>query len=199
MPRGVRFCPIERQVASRAYRTASDNSIKGADQKLSMFDADVWRNVKKFQPPGVHEGKFSERSGANIVRLCKSSILNDIQKFSMAVRLVRAANPTGKVSKKDIECMAIANHCIKRVGLNYNYTTFGDDAFDPITMWSNIYAAWLELKSCPKYMESPSNKIASTHEAKTNRSCNVTGLVASYCLLLLLLRTVNYRKIKSKQ
>ena len=80
-------------MAAQAYRSASENSIKGADQKLSMFEADIWRNVRKF-----HEGKFSKRSVANIVRLVKSSILTDIQKFNMALRIIKADNPTGNIS-----------------------------------------------------------------------------------------------------
>jgi hypothetical protein len=175
MPKGMRFCPVERQIVARAYRIATENSIRGADQKLSSFEADVYRNVKKHMPPGIHPGQYCERSPSNLVRFTKTSILNDIQKFGISLRLIKAAQPTGNVSETDIHCMAIANHLHKCTGINYSYATFGKQKFDPITTWDN-YLAWLELKDCPKFQQSPSTTINNTHALKMNSSFNVTGI-----------------------
>jgi hypothetical protein len=70
--------------------------------------------------------------------------------------------------------MAIANHINLCVGLNYNYTTFGKLSFDPIVAWNN-YLAWIELRDCPKFMESPSTTISSAHALKMNSLSNVSG------------------------
>jgi hypothetical protein len=179
MPKGVRFCSVERQVAARAYRIATENAIKGADQKLASFEADVYRHVRRHMPPGNHPGQYCERSASNIVRFIKGNILNDIQKFGASLRLIKSGNPTGNVSDKDIHCMAIANHQNKCIGINYNYTTFGKLQFDPIATWDN-YLAWLELKDCPKFLDSPSTTITTTHATKMNSNTNVTGKVNNH-------------------
>jgi hypothetical protein len=176
MPKGVRFCSVERQVAARAYRIATENAIKGADQKLVSFEADVYRQVRRHMPPGNHPGQYCERSASNIVRFIKGNILHDIQKFGVSLRLIKSGNPTGNVSDKDIHCMAIANHQNKCIGINYNYTTFGKLHFDPIATWDN-YLAWLELKDCPKFQDSPSTTITTTHATKMNSNTNVTGKI----------------------
>jgi hypothetical protein len=155
MGRGVAWCAAERQIAAKAFVSASENNIVGGDQKLSSFVHSLHKYVVQYGPKDCADKKFGNRVPQSIYKFLKSEILPDVQKFSIAINVVKASIDTGNPSNQDIHCMAIAHHLKMSYAADTRYMTTGMLSFDPAKKWDN-YLAFLELRKNPKFYSSPS-------------------------------------------
>jgi hypothetical protein len=173
MGRGLAWDSIERQVAAKAYVTASENSVNGADQKTQQFSEAIHRYVQQFAPPNSDPRKFSGRLPCTIYDFLKTQVFPDVQKFSAAINMVKKSLNTGNPSEADIHCMAIAHYFQWTYGADPNYMMNGRNAFNPSSKWEN-YLAFLELRKSPKFFVSPSDSVKKPNVVSTSTTTDNT-------------------------
>jgi hypothetical protein len=145
--------------------SATENSIKGADQRTEQFQESWLRFVKLCQPAGIEPTRYENRGARNIWCFLRDDIFPDVQNFGRALNVIKSSDPTGGCSEKDIYCISIAHHFKFCQGINYDYRTKGSSYFDPVKKWIN-YLAFLELRTCTKFHECPSVDIRTKKSAK---------------------------------
>lgn len=150
MPCGKKWDSYERQLAAKAYICATQNCVQGCDMRSKTFQESVFKYFKQLEPKDVDPHKFSNRGAANLWGCLRDLIFPDVQKFSGALMVVENSVPTGNLNEADYHCIAIAIHLKKIRGLDYSYSRFGSNGFEPAAEWDN-YLAFLELRLHPKF------------------------------------------------
>lgn len=154
MGRGKTWDSHENQALARAWVAASEDPIAGTDQTRKVFTDTMRRRFMERgpSPDTVPAGRYGFRSTVSI-RQHFNDLSADCQKFYVALRAVRAANPTG-VGEPEICSMAVAIHMGKSKVMDYDYKKF-----DPCTWIS--WKAWLVLRNYPKWSSPPSSEDSS--------------------------------------
>jgi hypothetical protein len=147
MARGLNWTSSEVSAAAKAYVSATNNPLKGADQKLNDFVADILKKLEQLAPYGLKtsDGTFHNRGFSAWAHL-RDSVFRDVQKFNEALRIVYLSVPSGVTEEQKIN-MAVAIHMNKTKHMNYDYKDYDSKK------WRN-YFAWLNLKDLPKFMYS---------------------------------------------
>jgi hypothetical protein len=110
MGRGLAWDAIERQIAAKAYVSASENNINGADQRTSTFADTIHRYVIEYMPLDADPKRFSGRDPKRILTFLKKDVMPDVQKFSAAIGAVQASLNT--VTHLKMTSCAWQLHCI---------------------------------------------------------------------------------------
>lgn len=126
-----------------AWINASNDPVKGSDQKSSVFVAAVMTNLHRLAPVGHHEGRYDERGSEAVHSFWRDTLFRDVSKFNKALRIVIASNPTGCTEQEKIN-MAVAIHLKKTKRMDYHYKSFNPN------QW-RFYQAWEELRRIPKF------------------------------------------------
>jgi hypothetical protein len=161
MTRGPSWDAYELQIAARAFKIATTNRIKGADQAIQDFSASILRSVIETQPHDLQDTNLrcGNRAGRDcILRNLKKTVFPDISKYQKRLKSIKTKQPTGNLIEKDVHCMAIANHLNMCHGINYDYCTFGSKSFNPVTTWK-YYLAFLEVCHLKKFDPCPQKSI----------------------------------------
>jgi hypothetical protein len=169
MGHGLAWDAVERQVAAKAFLAASQNCVRGADQKTAQFISSIHRYVIEFTPKNSDPRRFFARTPHSIFKYIKSEILPDVQKFSCSITKVNITLNTGNPTEVDVHCMAIAHHLKWTYGADTRFMTTGPMAFDPKTKWDN-YLAYLELRKSPKFLDSPNMSVKKAAPATVKKS-----------------------------
>ena len=82
--------------------------------------------------------------------MLRDNISQDVQKFIGTLHMVIDSHPTGGVSLKDTDFMAIAIHLYLAKKVDYDFCEGKYRAFNPAERWVN-YLSFLELKEHPKF------------------------------------------------
>ena len=82
--------------------------------------------------------------------MLRDNISQDVQKFIGTLHMVIDSHPTGGVSLKDTDFMAIAIHLYLAKKVDYDFCEGKYRAFNPAERWVN-YLYFLELKEHPKF------------------------------------------------
>lgn len=119
MGRGKAWDVDENAVLAKAWVSASEDPVAGADQKAKIFFETLHRRFGEQGPPtaSVVDGKYGFRT-ADSCRKHVAELSADAQKFGIALRKVRVCNPTG-VNEDDILSMAVAVHMGKAATMDY--------------------------------------------------------------------------------
>ncbi len=88
MGRKKQWVPLEIQTVARAWRTATRNHQKGADQPMADYRDDIFRIVQMLAPTEHEEGRFGDRGADAILKYFRDTIAKDVQSFNKALRLV---------------------------------------------------------------------------------------------------------------
>lgn len=178
-PRGPNWDAHELQIACRAYKMATLNRIKGADQTVLHFGDSIVSYIREMQPHDLMDTdlRYANRTNAreSILKNLKKKCFLDIQKFQKRLLSIKNKDPTGNINERDIHCMAIAYYLGRSNGLDYNYTTGGSKSFDPATTWI-FYLAYLEVKDLPKFNICPHQTVVATQTANVNRRNSAIGI-----------------------
>jgi hypothetical protein len=86
--RGLAWDAIEGQIAAKAYVSASQNNINGADQRASTFADAIHRYVIEYQPDNADPKCYSGRPPMRKLTFLKKDVMPDVQKFSIAINAV---------------------------------------------------------------------------------------------------------------
>jgi hypothetical protein len=140
MGRRLAWDAIEQQIAAKAYVSASENNINGADQCVSTFADSIHRYVCEYQPLNADPKRFAGRDTKRILTFLKKDVLPDIQKFSAAIKKTKVALDTGNPSVDNILCMAIVYHVNKTYAGDMHFMTTGKNRFQPESLWDNYLA-----------------------------------------------------------
>jgi hypothetical protein len=171
MTRGPSWDAFELQIAARAYKIATQNRIRGADQKKTTFGDHILKLIKELQPHDLQDTDLRYGNRANgrvsILRHLKDKVFPDLTKFGKRLLSIITTDPTGGCSEKDKHCMAIANHKNWVIGMSYDYCSFGSKAFNPAEKW-NHYLAWMELRLLAKFDICPQTSIIDNHNQKVS-------------------------------
>jgi hypothetical protein len=178
MGRGISWDAAEREVAAKAWISATANNVSGADQKESQFASAIHRYVIQFAPANADPRKYGGRKATSIFKFLKTDVMKDVNLFSISLNKVYASKPTGHPSETDIHCMAIALHTGMTYTVNSKYMTTGELAFNPRLEWNN-YLAFLVLKNHPKFFTCP-NAAVNMKQAAV-RPYTTTADIASSC------------------
>jgi hypothetical protein len=149
MPRGKQWAPVEVAALARAFVQATNNPIKGADQRTEVFIADIMSNFKRLAPAGLLPTSFTyhyrqDNPKENAYFYLRDTVFKDIMKFNSCLRIVYSSQPTGTNEQNKIN-MAVAIHMKRTNRMNYKYKDF-----DAVNEW-RFYLAWCELKELPKF------------------------------------------------
>ena len=82
--------------------------------------------------------------------MLRDNISQDVQKFIGTLHMVIDSHPTGGVSLKDTDFMAIAIHLYLAKKVDYDFCEGKYRAFNPAERWVN-YLSFLELKEHLKF------------------------------------------------
>lgn len=154
MPRGKKICIYERQLFARAWAVATQNSLKGADQKVESFNSSIYRILQEIEPKDAGMDKYSNRSARNVAICIRDTIFPDISKFMKQLMKIKLCQPTGGLLEIDLHKMAIAVHTNRTTGMDYTFCSGGKNDIDPKHVWSN-YLAYLEVRDLPKFSLQP--------------------------------------------
>lgn len=160
MGRGKSWDLEENAVLAGAWISASEDPVVGADQKAKMFFETMHRRFIEKGPPtaSVVDGKYGFRT----VESCRKHVAElsaDVQKFGIALRKIRACNPTG-VQDADIISMAVAVHMGKATTMDYETKDYCKEN------WLS-YKAWKVWNTHPKWsMSQASDEASSTPHLK---------------------------------
>jgi hypothetical protein len=169
MTRGPSWDAFELQIVARAYKRATKNNIKGADQTSLGFGDSLVRYIREMQPHDldINDLRYSNRVNGRVCiwRHLRKTVFIEINNFNRKLASVKSKNPTGNLNEKDLHCLAIANHLKKCVGIDYNYTTSGSNSFNPATTWK-YYLAYMELKGLVKFDICPQKTIVQQQNHK---------------------------------
>lgn len=134
MTKGVAWEAHELQIAARAYKMATENTISGANQTALNVGLSILCYVKQLQLRGLLDTNLWYGNCVNgetdILLYLKKKYFLNIQKFRKRLLAIENKNPTG-VNNIDIHCMTIATHLHFCLGLNYDYTKTFSQCFDP--------------------------------------------------------------------
>jgi hypothetical protein len=81
MPKGRSFTADERRVAAKAWVKATENHIKGADQRVEQFIESIFRYVKVYEPKDPELGRYSYRGSSNTFSFLRDKVFPDVHKF----------------------------------------------------------------------------------------------------------------------
>lgn len=145
MPQGLKWSPTEAAELARAWANASNNAIRGADQRHDEFWDDVLAKMKLVRPtiPAEQNGRFWQRGREAIHAYWRDHLSKDVMSFNKALRKVFEAEPTG-VTLQEMICMAVAIHLKKTKHMDYHFKNFD------VTKW-RFYSAWHQLKNVNKF------------------------------------------------
>ena len=108
---GKQWTPTEVGVACRAYCSATQDSIKGADQKAEDFNQKLVDIFDKLSPANCDDGTYFHCGEHVFLYLC-DNVFPDVQKFNKARQIVEASSPSGVTDDQKIN-MAVAIHLEK--------------------------------------------------------------------------------------
>lgn len=186
MVRGPSWDAQELQIAARAYKMATEDEIRGADQTTLNFGRNILRYVRQFQPRDLlnSDRRYGNRENGevNILIYLKKKCFNSIQKFQKEVKKIERKEPSG-VSDVDIHCMAIAVHLKLASVMDYDFTAGGRKEFNPAVTW-NLYLAWLEVRHLPKFTQSPQEEIVAAQTARVNQRDGVASRLSASIAVL---------------
>lgn len=171
MGRGRRYSPHENQMVAKAFAWATNDDIKGADQKFTDFMGRVLTYLKTHKPVNAQEGMYDERGVEALTRYV-AEMKKDVQKFMSALRMVLLTQMSGTTDQDHIN-MAVAIH-LKVT----NKPEYARRIQDP-NAWAN-FPAFLVLRSLPQFQvptisPSASRSIASSEVEESKDTENTTS------------------------
>ena len=145
---GKRWTTAEVAVACKAFASATNDSIKGADQRAEDFNQKLVEILQQLSPASCEEGTYYFR-GDRVFPYLRDNVFPDVQKFNKARRIVEASSPSGVTDDQKIN-MAVAIHLRRTKKMEYQFKDFNS------TEW-RFYSAWKELHKLPKFSFSAGN------------------------------------------
>ena len=134
--------PDEIALACKAYANATKNGVKGCDQDIKSFTADILQKLEilaeGIAPPGTHHHR-----GASVYTYLRDNVFNEIQKFNKCLRQVDVTKPTG-CGDREILNMAVAIHLKQTNKVDYRFKDFDHKKW-------KLHAAYKVLKNLPKF------------------------------------------------
>jgi hypothetical protein len=179
-PRGKQYVSAEIAAVAKAYVNATNNPLRGADQRQQVFIADLLSKLEHLAPADLNPKLVTyHHRGAAVWGYLRNTVFKDLDKFIKALRIVYSKETSGATEQQKIN-MAVAIHTQKTKFMNYEYKNY-----DSTKEW-RFYLAWLELKDDPKfqipYSEIPGNVSVSNASdvarAHINRSTTENNTVA---------------------
>lgn len=157
MGRGKAWDVDENCLLARAWVSASEEPVAGADQKAKVFFDTMYRRFVEKAPcfGNVVEGKYGFRSSESCLKHV-AELSADAQKFEVALRKVLACNPTG-VNEDDILSMAVAVHMGKARTMDYEIKSYCNNnwlGYKACCVWS-LYPKWSICAATECEEESP--------------------------------------------
>jgi hypothetical protein len=140
MARGLSWTSTEVEACAKAFVSATNNPVRGSDQRQQDFIDDILKALKRYAPTNLVEADGTYHHRGNVVwSHLRDSVFSDVQKFNESLRLVYLSKPTGITEQQKIN-IAVAIHNNKISSVDYS---FQDSV--PCAMWKH-YLAWLVLK-----------------------------------------------------
>lgn len=172
MVRGRNWRSAEVAAVAKAYVNATNNPLKGADQRQEEFVADILKKLEQIAPSDVTpaDGTYHHR-GPSAWSHLRDSVFKDVQKFNEALRIVYLSVPSGVTEEQKIN-MAVAIHMRKTKHMNYDYKDYDSK------QWRH-YFAWLQLKDLPKFTYSPDILNVSASNSNSSEVAASVSAVAS--------------------
>ena len=163
MGRGKRFTSEEIGAVAAAYAWATNDAIKGAEQKRADYIGRVLDHLKTNAPTPIQDGTYHER-GIDSTHRCISEMKKDIAKFMKSLRMVESVELSG-ISPDQVINIAVAIHLHKT---NKPECKFKD--FNALT-WQH-YPAFLVLRNLPQFAVPPnqSNVVSGVTPSKSTAS-----------------------------
>ena len=167
--------PHEIAIACKAYASATQNGIHGADQDLENFNADIIEKIRLLAPAGYLPDTYHER-GRRIYPYLRDNVFGEIQKFNKALRIVNSSHPSG-VTNKQMVSMAIAIHLKITNKMDYKNKDYDKEKW-------RLYGSWVILKDLPKFCydlkkennENSVNEVSKENE-KENKNDAIVGMM----------------------
>jgi hypothetical protein len=166
MGKAKTWSSIEAEAASRAFLTATHDSVHGSGQKGEDFAKRVHEAFTKLAPPGVEgSGTYGERdpgaADCKVWHYVRDVILKDVQKFNGTVNIVMNMG-LSRVSHQEKINIAVAlfTKKMKKDDNPYDHKDF------EATKW-RLYRSWNVLKdsakaAAPSASKRPSEEIESS-------------------------------------
>ena len=96
-------------LACKAYISATNNTINGADQYFHTFSLDRVDRFKHISTSDCVDGTYYKRD-ARVYPYLRDNVFPDVQKFHKSIRVVSISNPAG-VTEKEKENTTVVIHC----------------------------------------------------------------------------------------
>lgn len=139
---GKRWSSTEAALACRAYASATNDSVNGADQRAEVFNQKLVEVLELLSPSEVEEGTHYHR-GDRVFPYLRDNVFPDVMKFNKSLRVVEMSGPSGVTDDQKVN-MAVAIHLNKTKKMECMYKDF--DAKE----W-RFYTSWKELRNLPKF------------------------------------------------
>lgn len=137
-----RFLAEEVVAICKAYCFATNDLIKGSNQRLEIFNSTLLQHLKNNAPNDRGEGTYEER-GENTYRYLCDSVFPVMQKFNKSQCIVEYSNPSS-VDEEQKTNMAIAIYMKETKLMEYKYKDFD-------SMKWRFFQAWKVLHNIPKF------------------------------------------------
>ena len=142
MPKGKRYTDAEVHLIAKAYCWATNDGIKGSEQKLDSFMQRVVEYLKRHAPDNVIEGTYHTRDVGSIQKYI-NKMKADVAKFMAKLRQVELVDWSGLSYDQKVN-IAVAVYLGKAKAPHYDYKNF--DA----TAWPN-YRPFQVMSTMPQF------------------------------------------------
>ena len=159
MPQGKRYTEAEIHLVAKAYCWATNDGIKGSEQKVESFMERVVLYLKRHGPDNVIEGTYHTRDLLSIQRQI-AKMKNDVAKFMATLRQVLLVEWSGLSYDQKVN-IAVALYLGKAKAPHYDWKNF--DA----TAWPN-YRPFQVLSTLPQFRVptiTSTGSVASSHSS----------------------------------